>query len=111
MNLLQILLQVEGTDAGSGIMGQGSMGWIMIIALFAIMYFFMIRPQQKKQKEIAKMREAMKVGDAVVTSGGIYGTLKHINDTTFTVEIAKDTQIKVDKASVFAASNESVTSK
>jgi len=85
--------------------------WIMLIALFAIMYLFMIRPQQKKQKEVMKMREAMKVGDNVVTSGGIYGTIKNVNDTTFTIEIAKDTHIKVDKASVFAAPDESASRK
>lgn len=106
MNLLLILLQ----DAAASPMG-GSMGWIMIIAMFVIMWFFMIRPQQKKQKEIAKMREALKAGDPIVTSGGIYGTIKHINDTTYTIEIAKDTQIRVDKTSVFAAPDESANRK
>lgn len=110
MNLLLILLQAEGTGAPQGGMGGASM-WIMLIALFAIMWLFMIRPQQKKQKEIAKMREALKVGDNVVTSGGIYGTIKHVNDATFTVEIAKDIQIKVDKTSVFSVPDESATRK
>ncbi|MDL2256791.1 preprotein translocase subunit YajC [Bacteroidales bacterium OttesenSCG-928-I14] len=110
MNLLTILLQDPAAPAPGGMMG-GAGGWIMIIALFAIMYFFMIRPQQKKQKEINKMREALKPGDQVVTSGGVYGTLKNINDTTYTIEIAKDTQIKVDKASVFAAINDTTANK
>lgn len=109
MNLMYIFLQ-EAAPAPGGMMG-GSMGWIMIIALFVIMWLFMIRPQQKKQKEVAKMREGLRVGDKVVTSGGIYGTIKNIDDTTFTVEIAKDTQIKVDKTSVFAAPDESAARK
>ena len=102
MNLLHILLQAEGGAPG---FGGGGMGWIMIIALFAIMYFFMIRPQQKRQKEVQKMRESLKVGDKIVTAGGILGKIKDVNDTTFTIEIADNVRIKVDKASVFASND------
>lgn len=106
MNLLTILLQADSGAAGGGLFGGQSSFLIMMVLLFVIMYFFMIRPQQKKQKEIQKMRENMKVGDRVVTSGGILGKLKDINDTTFTVEIAEGVRIKVDKASVFAANDD-----
>jgi len=99
MNNLSILLQAAG--------GFDGMGFVMIIALFAIMYFFMIRPQQKKQKEIQKMREGLKTGDKVVTAGGVYGKLKEINDSYFVIEIAEGVRIKIDKASVFAANDES----
>lgn len=98
MNLLSILLQAEGS---------GYMSILMIVALFAIMYFFMIRPQQKKQKEVQKMRENLKVGDKIVTAGGILGKIKEINDTTFTVEIAEGVRIKIDKTSVFASNDSS----
>ena len=74
---------------------------IMIIAMIAIFYFFMIRPQQKKQKEIRKAREAMKSGDKVVTAGGIYGRIKEVKETTFIVEIAAGVTIKIDKGSVY----------
>jgi preprotein translocase subunit YajC len=101
MNLLNILLQSQ-----SG--GLGSMnGILMIVLLFVIMYFFMIRPQQKKQKEIQKMREALKVGDKVITAGGVHGKIKDVSDKFFTVEIADGIKVKVDKVSVFAAGNES----
>jgi preprotein translocase subunit YajC len=104
MNLSSILLQEQSQ-------GMGNMGGIlMIVLLFVIMYFFMIRPQQKKQKEVQKMREALKVGDRVVTSGGIYGKIKEVNDTNFIVEIAENVRVKVDKASIFAT-NESQSSK
>jgi len=99
MRVLNILLQAP----------QG-VNWsmpLMLIALFAIMYFLMIRPQQKKQKEIQKMRENLKVGDRVVTSGGVYGKIKEIEDTAFIVEIADGVRVKVDKASVFASANDS----
>ncbi|MCL2650342.1 MAG: preprotein translocase subunit YajC [Candidatus Azobacteroides sp.] len=104
MNLLNIFL-VEGTSPT----GTGASPWssiLMMVAIVGIFYFFMIRPQQKKQKEIKTMREAMKVGDKVVTSGGIYGKIREMNDTTFTIEIADNVRIKVDKASVFATAND-----
>jgi len=105
MKLLSILLQATG-PAG------GSMGMIlMMVALFAIMYFFMIRPQQKKQKEIQEMRKKLTVGDSVVTSGGIYGKIKTVEDTAYIIEIAEGVKVKVDKASIFAASNDSQTNK
>lgn len=78
-------------------------GLLMIVAMIAIFYFFMIRPQQKKQKEIKKAREAMKAGDRVVTAGGIHGKIREISDATIMVEVAPGTQIKVDKGSVYPA--------
>ena len=102
LNLSYILLQ-QAAPGG----GLGNVGFIgMMIVIFAIMYFMMIRPQQKRQKEIQKMRENMKVGDKVVTAGGIHGKIKEINDTNFLVEIAENVRIRVDKASVFASSND-----
>ena len=102
MNLLNILLQTA--PASKGMFG-GMEGMLMIVLLFVIMYFFMIRPQQKKQKEIQKMRESLKVGDAVITAGGIHGKIKDVNDTSFTIEIADGVKVKIDKASVFAAAD------
>ena len=58
------------------------MFWIMIIALFAIMYFFMIRPQRKKQKEIENFRKALHVGQEVITAGGIHGTIRQIDEAS-----------------------------
>lgn len=61
---------------------------IMMVAIFAIMYFFMIRPQNKKQKEIANFRKNLEVGQSVITAGGIYGKIKEIEDNAVIVEIA-----------------------
>ncbi|MBQ9525931.1 MAG: preprotein translocase subunit YajC [Bacteroidaceae bacterium] len=79
-------------------------GLLMIVALFAIMYFFMIRPQQKRQKEIQNFRNSITVGQAVVTAGGIYGVVKSIdeNDNTLMIEVANGVRIKVDRNSVYA---------
>ena len=82
-------------------MGGSLSGMLMIVAMIVVFYFFMIRPQSKKQKEIKKAREALSVGDKVVTSGGIYGKIKEIKETTFSVEIAPGVSIKVDKGSIF----------
>jgi len=95
MNLLSVLLQTNE--------GGGMQMIIMMVAIIAIFYFFMIRPQQKKQKAIQQAREAMKVGDKVVTAGGIHGKIKETGDTYFIIEIADSVRIKVEKASVYAA--------
>ena len=77
---------------------------IMMIAIFVIMWLFMIRPQQKKQKEIRKFQNSLTVGAKVVTGGGVYGTVKRVDLTTNTVEveIARGVVVVVDKNYVFA---------
>ena len=76
---------------------------IMLVAMFAIIYFFMIRPQQKKQKEIQKFQNSLEVGQPVIVGGGIYGTVKCIDTekNAIEVEIAKGVSIRVDKSAVF----------
>lgn len=76
---------------------------IMMVAIFAIFYFFMIRPQQKKQKEIQKFQNSLTEGTNVFTSGGVYGTVKKIDlaNGIVEVEIAKGTVIRVNKNYVF----------
>ena len=76
-------------------------GIIMIVLNIVIFYFFMIRPQQKKQKELKKQREAMQNGDKVVTAGGIHGRVKEIRETTVIVEAAPGVSLKVDRGSVY----------
>lgn len=73
---------------------------IMMVLIFVVMYFFMIRPQQKRQKEAMKFRESLTPGTKVLTAGGVYGTVKHVNDTTVAIEIASGVEIKVDKAMI-----------
>ncbi len=80
--------------------------WIMMILIFVVFYFFMIRPQTKKQKELQAQRDALKKGDKVVTAGGIYGEIKEVKENAVFVTIAKDIVIKVDKQSVFVAAED-----
>ncbi|MEE0422503.1 MAG: preprotein translocase subunit YajC [Prevotella sp.] len=85
--------------------GGSSMSFlIMMVAIFAIMWFFMIRPQQKKQKEIRKFQNSLAEGTKVVTGGGVYGTVKRVDlqANTVDVEIARGVVITVAKGYVFA---------
>jgi len=103
MTLLNVLmLQAAGAD-------NGMMMWIMLIAMFAIMYFFMIRPQNKKQKEIANFRKQLQVGQQVVTAGGIHGTIKEINDSDVILEIDRNVKVRIDKNSIFADATDANT--
>ena len=84
--------------------GGGGMTMIlMMVAIFAIMWFFMIRPQQKRQKEIQKFQNELTEGTQVVTGGGIYGTVKSIDlaKNTVEVKIARDVVVTVDRSYVF----------
>ncbi len=86
----------EGASPGSGLLG------ILppMIAMFVIFYFLLIRPQQKKQKDHDAMLNALKEGDNVLTSGGIYGTIKKIKGDVLTVQIADNVKVKVSRKSV-----------
>lgn len=91
-----ILLEATGKDGG------GIQMIFMMVVLFAIVYFFMIRPQNKKQKEIQKFRNSLTVGQQVVTIGGIHGTIKSINedDNTVTLEVATGVKIVFAKDAI-----------
>lgn len=83
--------------------GSGFSSIILIVAFIAIFYFFMVRPQQKKQKEINKFRSELNNGDRVITAGGIYGIIKDIKDNYIILEIADNVRIKIDKNSIYAS--------
>ena len=77
---------------------------IMMVAIFAIMYFFMILPQQKKQKEIRNFQNSLTEGTKVITAGGVYGVVKRINieDNTIEIEVSRGVNIVVESSYVFA---------
>ena len=97
--MTQIILAAQAAQGG----GSMTSFLIMMVAIFAIMYFFMIRPQQKRQKEIQNFQNTLQEGTAVVTGGGIYGTVKKIDLASGIVEvkIADGVVIKVDKGYVY----------
>ena len=97
MTLLNtILLQAAAGGSWSGM--------IMIIAMIAIFYFFMYRPQRKRQKELQKFQNSLTVGQRVITSGGIYGTVKDTKngESFIVIEIANGVKVEIDRNYVFA---------
>ena len=76
--------------------------WLMLIAIFAVMWLFMIRPQRKQQKEMEQFRSSLKKGDKVITAGGIYGTIAEVKegDRTVLLKVDGDVKLRVDKTSL-----------
>jgi len=94
-----IALAADEAPPASGGMGQ-LMSFAPLIILFVIFYFLLIRPQQKKAKEQKEMLSKLEKGDAVVTSGGIHGTITGVAEDAVTVEIAENVRVKVAKEHV-----------
>ena len=96
MTNLILVAQAAGQGSGMSMI-------IMMVAIFAIMWFFMIKPQQKKQKEIQKYQNELTEGTEVVTGGGIHGVVKSIDlaRNTVDVKIARDVVVTVEKTSVY----------
>ena len=82
--------------------GSGSF-WIMIIAMIAVMYFFMWRPESKRRKQMENFRKGLKKGDKVITAGGIYGTVKEVHETSLLIEVDSNVTLRIDKNMVAGA--------
>jgi preprotein translocase subunit YajC len=86
----------QGAEGAAG----GLMSFLPIILMFVVLYFLMIRPQMKRQKETRAMIAALAKGDEIVTAGGILGKVTKVNDAYVTVEIADNTEIVIQKSAV-----------
>jgi preprotein translocase subunit YajC len=105
MDLISQAYAFGTTGTGTGAAGSGGnslISFLPIIAMVVIFYFLLIRPQQKRAKEHREMLGAMKRGDKVITSGGIYGEVTGLEDKSVTIEIAPKVRIKVTRESVSA---------
>ncbi len=94
--MLNVILQAQQTGGG--------FDWkniAMIVLIFVVFYFFMIRPQSKRQKEVKKFQESLENGKSVVTSGGIYGKIREVKDHYVILEVAEGVKIRVNKNMVF----------
>jgi preprotein translocase subunit YajC len=91
--LLFVVLQQQ---TQGGMLGM----FLPLVLIVVVFYFFMIRPQMKRQKELQKFREALQKGDKVVTSGGIYGRIDEIKDNFIFLEVAPNVKLRVDKSVV-----------
>ncbi len=92
---LSILLQA----AGEGFLA-GNTQIILLVGMFVVFYFFLIRPQQQKQKKLKEFRESLKKGDEILTTGGIYGKITSIENDHVMVEVDRGVKLKVQKAAV-----------
>ncbi|HET6419495.1 MAG TPA: preprotein translocase subunit YajC [Geobacteraceae bacterium] len=81
---------------------QGFQGIFMMLGIFVIFYFILIRPQQKKMKEHRALLETLKKGDQVITAGGIYGKITAVDENVVTLEIATGVNIKIQKGNIAA---------
>lgn len=102
--MMKTLMLQAAAGAGGGMWSS----IFMIVVMIVIFYFFIIRPQSKRQKELDKARSALKPGDKVITSGGIYATIRDINreQNQAVIEVWDGVKMKVDLNNVFALTNE-----
>ena len=91
------------TDAAQQAPAGGGSFWIMIIAMIAVMYFFMWRPESKRRKQMENFRKGLKKGDKIITAGGIYGTIKEVHETSLLIEVDSNVTLRIDKNMVAAA--------
>ena len=101
MDIAYAVGEATGAAAGggAGFLSLSNPMW-MLFAMFAVMYFLLIRPQQKKQKEHREMLNNLKKGDRIITSGGLHGRITGITDATLTLEIADKVRVKVSRGHV-----------
>lgn len=95
-----------GGSPGGGAGGGGFLGFLPILLMFVIFYFLLIRPQQKQARKHQDFIKNLKVGDRVVTTGGIHGEIKGLTDTTLTLEIAEKVRVKVTRSAVSGTSQD-----
>lgn len=91
--LLMITLQTQAQ-------GSGLMSFLPLILIIVIFWFFMIRPQMKRQKELKQFRDSLKKGDKIVTTGGIYGKVLEIQEYAIIMDVDNGVKLKVDKSAV-----------
>jgi preprotein translocase subunit YajC len=96
MNLAFILLMGQPASSTGG-QSNALITFIPLLLVFVVFYFFMIRPQMKKQKEMNSYRSSLKKGDKVVTTGGIYGRVYEIKDNYVLMDAGGDVRLKIDK--------------
>ena len=93
-------LFLMGQPAGAAGQSNPLVTFLPLILVFVVFYFFMIRPQMKKQKETNTYRSSLKRGDKVVTTGGIYGRIYEVKDNSVTLDVGGDIKLKVDKSAL-----------
>ncbi len=97
---MEFLINNAFAQSASAGGGQGLMGFLPLAILFVAFYFFLIRPQMKRQKDHSKLIEGLHKGDEVVTTGGVLGRIAEVADNYLKVEVAKGVELKIQKHAV-----------
>ncbi|MBW1721817.1 MAG: preprotein translocase subunit YajC [Deltaproteobacteria bacterium] len=97
---MESIVYAMGTGGSAGGQGSGMGAIVPLLIMFAIFYFLLIRPQQKKAKEHRAMLSALKKGDRVVSSGGLHGVVTGLADDVVTVEIAPKVRVKISRSAI-----------
>ena len=97
--MLSLLLAQAPTASPAGA-GSGLLGMLPFVFIFIIMYYVMLRPQMRRQKEQAKLVSALKTGERVVTASGIHGLISNVKDTTVIVKVADNVKLEMEKTAV-----------
>jgi preprotein translocase subunit YajC len=102
MNSLVLNLLMGAPQGAEGASGGGNpiMTFLPFVAIIAIFYFLIIRPQNKKQKETQRMLSALKKGDKVVTIGGIHGTIQSVKEQTVILKVDEDTKLEFSRSAI-----------
>ena len=95
MNVLGVILMAPAQEGQNPLISM-----LPLILIIVVFYFFMIRPQVKRQKELKNFREALKKGDKIITTGGVYGRIAEMGDQTVIIEVEDKMRLKVDKSAV-----------
>jgi preprotein translocase subunit YajC len=98
-NFVYLFLMGQPAAGGSG-QSNPLLTFLPLILVFVVFYFFMIRPQMKKQKEMNNFRTSLQKGDKVITTGGIYGRIAEVKDNFVMLEVGGDVKLKVDKSAL-----------
>lgn len=100
-----IVLYAEAQGSG----GSGYTSLLFIVGIFALIYFMMIRPQQRRRREVQNMQSTMGVGDEIITVGGLYGTIRSLDDESVLLEIAPGVTARYAKAAIGKVNQKAVS--
>jgi preprotein translocase subunit YajC len=104
-NFVYLFFMGQPASGGAG-QSNPLITFIPLILVFVVFYFFMIRPQMKKQKEMNNYRNSLQKGDKVITTGGIYGRITEVKDNYVMMEVGGDFKLKVDKSALLRDSSD-----
>ncbi len=108
--MIDIAYAMGGGTGGASAQGGGIANLLPFVFIFVIIYFLMIRPQQKKAKQHREMLAALKKGDRILSSGGLYGVVTGLTDDAVTMEIAPKVRVKISRGSIAGVINKEVQS-